>query len=854
MSHGASKVLAILLIGATVGGWFYLSVGEAEDNAFSNVAETPPTDGRGPLKLTTSAECESCHPTIYSEWKESHHALSWVNPEPRRKELSDNFKNTDCIPCHAPRPMLEVGYGLRALERRRDREDGINCLTCHQFRNVIATPNPMQGPAAALAPCNPVTWKPMGEIRFCTPCHDQHKVHRDWSQTRFAVEGPSKKDCNDCHMAVVDGPATVGTNGKTHSDHRFLGAHSEVMLRGAATLEATLFAEGGDRFVGLSVLNSNTGHNLPADERHRAVDLTVRWLPDDGEAGSWTRLARFRNPYRHEFDIINPFKVPGVPVRVSVAMDGKELVVGQVRVAASHNPKRHEYYPESTQILAGEARALWFAVPWDRPGRLQVHLYYKLNPYMTDENAVLMRESILSVSPASIVGRIPDAIAKARGTPMAASDETSTRLIPRGWTDDVTARLLADEEADLTERLDAMDSLDPSSVSGDSIEALLLVMKDRSQQAFLSIPDESSLGYHVVENPLGGPDDRYELRWRAIITLERLKAASALPDFLSALHDRHPVVRNHAARALWMLGNREGLAVLLKALSGRAFENETANRILREITDLDAGYDTDSGWANKVPAIERWAKIIEALPTHEPPVFAESEQVRLDRRIHFLIAVLGQHQFLFMEQARRTLSGMGSLAVRHLSSTLGEGAPKTNQQLRAYAIQAVGVIAQRGNDGALKLLIDRLSRDASPVVRSRAATALSGLSAAGALSSALDDSDMGVRVSAILALGGTPSAKSDGLIARFRSWAASKDDPELVRRTAAFSLLRWSASDEVSRRTVLGCLQSPSISLRAEVAVFLKNWLGDLHGYDPDVLPSEQAKVIDSWALKLNDF
>lgn len=853
MNRLGNLIMAAALVLAMVMAWAYLTRGDGKDNAFSNIAETPPTEGRGPLLLKTSAECESCHPSIYAEWRTSHHALSWVNPEPRRKELSDNFKNTDCIPCHAPRPMLEVGYGLRALERRRDREDGINCLTCHQYRNVMATPNPMQGPAAASAPCNPVTWKPMGDVRFCTPCHDQHKVHKDWAQTRFAVDGPGRKDCNDCHMAIVDGPATVGTSGRTHSDHRFLGAHSEVMLRDAATLEATLFDDGGERLVALSVSNSNTGHNLPADERHRAVDLTIRWLPDGGEAGSETRIARFRNPYRHEFEITNPFKKAGHPVFSQLDLDGRTLSVGQVRVAAAHNPDRREYYPESTQLLSGEARAIWFSVPWDRAGQLSVRLYYKLNPYMTNEDAVLMEETTLSVSVASIVGTVPEAIASARGMPVSTdAHAASDRSVPLGWTSNATAHLLADESRDMTERLDAMDALSGASTPDDDIvEALLLVMKDRSQQAFLAIPDDSKLGYHVVENPLGGTDDRYELRWRAIMTLERMGVAWALPDLLSALHDRHPVVRNHAARALWRLGNNEGLPVLVKALSGRAFENETANRILREITSKDAGYDTDAGWARKQPAIRRWEAILAA---HRNPNTRDEPIPQLDRRVRFLIAVLGQHQFLFMEQARRTLSGMGKLAAHHIGLAFAYSGEASNQQLRAYATQALGNIVKSGEPLSVTLLVERLRGDPSPVVRSRAATALSGQADALPLIAALSDEDIGVRVSATLSLGETPTARSDELVDRFRNLTISEAVSDLEKRAASFALFRWNKAHAAAREILIAGLRSRSISLRAEVALFLKSWRGDLYGYDPDIAPELQIELIEAWAARLSVF
>ena len=98
-----------------------------------------------------------------------------------------------------------------------------------------------------------------------------------------------------------------------------------------------------------------------------------------------------------------------------------------------------------------------------------------------------------------------------------------------------TARLITDESADRDERLDAIQSL-VVPVPEDVIEALLMVMKDRSQQAFVMERDDTDLGYHVAESPYGGPDDRADLRWEAVIALERLGIRAAIPDLCKNSH------------------------------------------------------------------------------------------------------------------------------------------------------------------------------------------------------------------------------------------------------------------------------------------------------------------------------
>ena len=409
---------ALLLAAATAALFIWISSDPGEIPTTTDAAEGLPPEGDRELTLTDSTQCRECHPEVYDEWRESHHAFAWLNPEPRRPELSDNFRNKDCIPCHAPRPMFEVGFGQRALERETRREDGVNCFTCHKYRNVMLGANELTD-AASGAPCNPTTWGQVSEMGLCAPCHDQHKVHQHWQETRFAVPGEDYQDCNDCHMPEVAGPGTVGGPRKTHRSHSFHGAHHPATLRTAATVRVKVFEDGasladapramGDRSfripeddtkgrrLVIEVKNTGAGHNFPEDERHRAVDLTVRFHGEGREPGEEIRLTRFRNPYRHEFEILNPFKVAGEVVVEDRSWDDRPFTLGQVRIAPEHNPDRTVYYPESTQLRAGESRFLWLDLPFSGSGRIVVRLYYKLNPFMSEADAVLCFEETVEL-------------------------------------------------------------------------------------------------------------------------------------------------------------------------------------------------------------------------------------------------------------------------------------------------------------------------------------------------------------------------------------------------------------------------------------------------------------------------
>ncbi len=392
-----------------------------------------------------------------------------------------------------------------------------------------------------------------------------------------------------------------------------------------------------------------------------------------------------------------------------------------------------------------------------------------------------------------------------------------------------TAKLIADEAAPRERRLDAMDQL-RGPVPQDVLEALLLVMKDRSQQAFLMVPDDSDLGYHTEENPFDGPDTRAELRWTAIIALERVGAVAALPDLISALEDRHPVVRNHAARALWRFGSSQGLDVLVRSLGEKAFGNETAHRMLKEMTGRDFGFDTDAGWSIKLKAIARWKQFLHESPPEPPrPHPRAGEDANLDRRTRFLVAMLGQHQFLFMEQARRNLSRMDGLSLDHIDAAFRDPRLADNQQMRAYAVQ---VLENLGGARALELLHGRLD-DPSPAVRARAAMALGRLedkSASEKLAALLDDEDEGVVAAAVRALGGAGVATD--VLSKLKRLAENPRSDRRLRRLVTLSRLRLGERDQWP--VVRDILRGNDVDARIDAVEVLREWLGDVPGLDPD--------------------
>lgn len=312
-----------------------------------------------PRTFVRSAECRECHPEVYAEWQASWHAQAWTDPFVRAKDMADDFKKKDCIPCHAPRPIFERGIvgGQRVVERAANREDGVDCISCHRL--------PDGGFAASLlnprGPCGPAHHPLLSTPALCAPCHNQHNTVTEWEEAPEHLKG---EGCNDCHM-----PAKIRQNirsGGTRPgrDHTFYGGHFEEFLKDSFSLTYSVEPGVPTRRLSVQVINDKCAHNLPTDSRHRALDLIVTFYKKGGvpyppdeprlESGQapGTHRKRFRNPYRSETDKVD------------------------------------------TQIRAGQSDGLDVPIP-SGAARVLIQVVYKLEPLMEDEEGFeLYRQEI----------------------------------------------------------------------------------------------------------------------------------------------------------------------------------------------------------------------------------------------------------------------------------------------------------------------------------------------------------------------------------------------------------------------------------------------------------------------------
>lgn len=291
--------------------------------ANANDASIPTAETVRAPRFTSSQQCKECHAEVFDEWMGSHHQISYLNPEVRR--LSDDFRNKECQACHLPRPIIETGLLERTLPRLSRPDEGVDCLTCH-----LGPGGRILGLNDSTSGCMPVRDPKFMGVELCQTCHNQHQTTDQWRASKWARDNVS---CRDCHMQQVE-----RADGRRGRGHVFPGAHDTDMLKRAGDFRMKV----ADGKVVLELENVYAGHNFPTEERHRAVDIQVRFQDASGNYSEWERVHRFRQPYRDE---------PG----------------------------------ENTQLPAGATHRAEVVIP---PGskRVESRLWYRLNPFATDDD------------------------------------------------------------------------------------------------------------------------------------------------------------------------------------------------------------------------------------------------------------------------------------------------------------------------------------------------------------------------------------------------------------------------------------------------------------------------------------
>lgn len=336
------KILLLVLLAAVAGAVFALSSPGGGDPVVPPAKNGTGASGESPIAaanariepFTTASECAVCHASVYAEWKESFHGQAWTDPMVRA--LSNGFRMTECIDCHAPMPIHVTGVGQRVAPRQHSRGDGVDCLSCHLMDDGVSVAATRATDTSKVSgACRPVLVKEMGEPMACAGCHNQHQTIDELANSGVT------ESCSDCHMPGVPRGAE-GAGGKGRS-HRFPGAHSLEMHQKAVSLE--LILEAGT--VVARVKNVGAGHHVPTDARHRSYNVFLSAVDERG----------------------NPLVT--------------DKMIGEYRLYY-----RDDFRP-STQIAYGKTGEARWPIPEGLRGKAIVRLAYALNPEELQAKRVL---------------------------------------------------------------------------------------------------------------------------------------------------------------------------------------------------------------------------------------------------------------------------------------------------------------------------------------------------------------------------------------------------------------------------------------------------------------------------------
>ncbi len=291
--------------------------------------------------LANSHRCGKCHTGIYEQWKSSLHRQSTVSKwyQAGLKARMETAMASGpagarfCGACHEPIVTLSGNMDKRGLgpQYPPNLDQGISCTHCHRMTGIRDTYGNgsyiysahrpylfenSDSPLLASLGRGLLRSKPDVHARdlmqpfystseSCATCHqifmktmygklfEIQNDYNSWKASSYSKDGPNKamKNCQHCHMPLVEAedPASIG--GKVHS-HRFVGANTAVpfqennpdqLARTEEFLKQACYLNvqgpenidaGEEAEFQVVVTNANVGHSFPGG----ATDMVNAWI------------------------------------------------------------------------------------------------------------------------------------------------------------------------------------------------------------------------------------------------------------------------------------------------------------------------------------------------------------------------------------------------------------------------------------------------------------------------------------------------------------------------------------------------------------------------------------------------
>lgn len=238
--------------------------------------------GQREMEDTTPHGCAECHVDITHQWQRSAHSIAWVSPE--FTELSDQHREDSCLPCHAPKPLLEQARGSEPQLRDNHRHFGVDCNVCHQlgcgyvgpYKNLIQAHPTIQD--TTRLPCSD----------FCGSCHRME--HKQYVEQYLPAVGDAARSCSGCHMPAYRSRLTQDHLLSYIHPKRIVRDHSfpvwdERVSGGAIQMQAreAVWAEPQELQVRVTLVNRGAGHSIPVGEfGYRELNIRAEVHKADG--------------------------------------------------------------------------------------------------------------------------------------------------------------------------------------------------------------------------------------------------------------------------------------------------------------------------------------------------------------------------------------------------------------------------------------------------------------------------------------------------------------------------------------------------------------------------------------------
>jgi nitrate reductase cytochrome c-type subunit len=254
---------------------------------------------KGAVPLQLSQDCASCHPQIFKEWQESFHAKSSVHKDAAHKAMHQAFvktmqakaqpSNYHCGNCHTPMAdnLEDLISGKAEPNSANPTEtEGVGCAFCHRIEQVNEVEQLNQytlnkdgtyytsRAANGKAPHKTARLPLFADGEVCMGCHSRYVNHKSTAMCALTECGEGKPNCITCHMEQVAGAPAAGSTATTHRSHRMMGGHDIEMLRKAATLDAEITVEGGEKVLHVQVKNI-IDHTFPSTNPMRMVVVKI---------------------------------------------------------------------------------------------------------------------------------------------------------------------------------------------------------------------------------------------------------------------------------------------------------------------------------------------------------------------------------------------------------------------------------------------------------------------------------------------------------------------------------------------------------------------------------------------------